>query len=212
MATFYNLSDPICNQLFSHILQSFGDRKELALGWIESEYNASKDYSGNEEGSYESLTRYNTILLKFLKNLKAILEPTDNLLTFLLMKAPVLTKEAFSELEAYINDELFTKMGLTTLRDIIFHRPQSSETALSMLLSFTVDPSEKTRAAATRLVSNKLYQVEEALQLTPTIEKYAVHSFERAQHLDGSYEQDEYGRYLLLYFVLCTKKISLIYR
>lgn len=121
--------------------------------------------------------RYNTLMVCLLKKASSVLESEDRLFSRLVIESPVIPECVMNLLKSDCRDAARSRLGLSTLRDIVLERPGlDRDRCLNILLQFAVDSDGILRAPTIRLVVGKLFQ-----GLTGTIpervEAFAVEAF-----------------------------------
>jgi Symplekin tight junction protein C terminal len=104
-------------------------------------------------------SRYDALLVAMLKKAAAVLEPEDRVFSRLLVEAPVIPDPAIDVVAADCRDAARSRVGLSTLRDIVLERPgPDRDRSLAILLRFTIDEDDIVRGPAIRLVVSKLFE------------------------------------------------------
>jgi Symplekin tight junction protein C terminal len=104
-------------------------------------------------------SNYEMLLSALLKCASMKREPEDRLISRLIVEAPVVTDGAITIVLAHARDAARSRLGLSTLRDIVIERPGSDrDRCLEILLGFTIDDDEVLRGPAIRLVASKLFE------------------------------------------------------
>ena len=122
---------------------------------------------------------YDALLEAAANGLLERLPPTSRALPQMLMEAPALPASIFKLLKSLCaggeedrqqGGERST-LGLSTLRDLVLHRPPVRQRCLMICLEAAVGPDDSVRSKAIRLISNKLFT---QAHLVPIVEAFAL--------------------------------------
>lgn len=121
--------------------------------------------------------RYNTLMVCLLKKASSVLECQDRLFSRLVIEAPVIPECVMDFLKSDCRDAARSRLGLSTLRDIVLERPGlDRDRCLNILLQFAVDSDGVLRALTIRLVIGKLFQGLTGA-IPEKVEAFAVEAF-----------------------------------
>lgn len=132
------------------------------------------------EGEVQLGSRYEALLNLMLKLAASKLEPEDRLFSRLLIEAPTIPDSSLALVVADCRDAARSRLGLTTLRDIVLERPGPDRNrSLSRLLQFTIDEDDILRGPSIRLVVSKLYE-DMSGSIPERVEAFAIKSLSEA--------------------------------
>jgi hypothetical protein len=187
---------------------------------IESTDDSSMDSSPLPRFSVGS--NYDALLSCMLKSASEKLGPEDRLLSRLVVEAPALTDGAIDVVVTHCRDAARSRLGLSTLRDIIIERPgPDRDRCLEVLLGFTTDEDDVLRGPAIRLVASKLFE-DMSGAVPAAIEMFALKAVNDALEEQSKISSSEdtrdtnesvYGpleRNMWLLSALCVKKNALL--
>lgn len=198
----------------------------------DEEDGETSEQTGAITGVYELGSRYEHLLMAMLGAASKTLHSDDRNFSRLIVEAPVIPRAVLDLVMTDCRDAARSRLGLSTLRDVISERPgEDRDRCLAILLQFTVDSDAIVRGPAIRLVVSKVFE-EMSGSVPEAVEIFAIKSFQgaveqlstkREQATDGvlcsdavahSVEEEkdvaQLERHVWLFTALCAKKPSLI--
>jgi hypothetical protein len=167
-------------------------------------------------------SNYEILLSALLKCSSMKRESEDRLISRLIVEAPVVTDGAIAIVLSHARDAARSRLGLSTLRDIVIERPGfDRDRCLDILLGFTIDDDEVLRGPAIRLVASKLFE-DLSGAIPDAVETFAVKAVQDAlescsglpsSSFDREYDQGGLKvleKNLWLLTALCAKKNDLL--
>lgn len=197
-------------------------RHDLALNWLNEEYN------DNRRSQETNIKKYFYWLHKLLEKIIPTLDAKDRILTKLLLEAPDLDSEIVDLVKANLENipERFVSC-VSTLRSLVASKPAIRYPALQVLLDLCTHENDKMRR--TSIVAVKKWNTDEN-EINNKVEEFSVKALNELTTMKDAdkkeekppveQEEDEtnnYGwtekdvvRHAELYFVLCTRRPSLL--
>lgn len=158
---------------------------------------------------------YECLLTKLLHQVKEKVSGNDSAFSRLVIEAPVIPVSVVDMLRDACRDPARSKLGLTTLRDVVIERAGNDrKQCLEQLLLFTVDEEPVLRGPAIRLVANKLF-VDRSGTVPDAIESFALTSLSNGIATVTKYGENEetlsqLERGSMLITALCAQKHELL--
>ncbi|KAI8375827.1 hypothetical protein BD560DRAFT_392035 [Blakeslea trispora] len=196
--------------LLDFIVRDLAARLDLALEWLHAEYLLDKRNARQNMAYTPSYFRWLHALLE--KGIPT-LDAKDRILTKLLLDAPELDDRVIELVRHNLENvpERFVSC-VSTLRSLVTNRPPIRFSALQVLLDLCTNPNDKMRR--TSIVAVKKWNTNQN-DINDRVESFAVEALHTLSN--DSVMTDETGwtekdvvRHAELYFVLCTKKPSLL--
>lgn len=169
--------------------------------------------------------KYEQIFVALLTAATAKLGPEDRMFTRLLVEAPCIPDKALEVVSLDCRDPARSRLGLCTLRDIIYERPGlDRDRCLNALFALTCDVDDVVRGPAIRMVADKIF-LDGSSSVRDRIEDHAVRLFKASISLLPSDEKNlldssdlntgdnftsKVKRNTALLTALCTKKPTLL--
>lgn len=123
---------------------------------------------------------YAKLLEAIVTKAAAVLEPEDRTFTRILVEAPVLTPAVIDRVKADCRDPGRSRIGLSTLKDIVLERPGADrKICLDILLEQALDRDQIHRGPAVRLIANKLFENLDG-PIRARVEEFAVGAMRKA--------------------------------
>ncbi|RCH77617.1 hypothetical protein CU098_003446, partial [Rhizopus stolonifer] len=133
------------------------------------------------------------------------LDAKDRVLTKLLLDAPELDQKVIDLVQQNLNvPERFVSC-VSTLRSLVTNRPPIRLAALQVLLDLCTNPNDKMRR--TSIVAVKKWNTNQE-EMNGRVESFAIKSLHALKSTEWT--EKDVVRHAELYFVLCTKKPSLL--
>ncbi|KAI8144483.1 Symplekin tight junction protein C terminal-domain-containing protein [Fennellomyces sp. T-0311] len=212
--------DRLKDMLVDFIVADLPLRHELALEWLHEEFHC--DTMTKRRDPEHQPTYFKWLLLLLQKGIPT-LEAKDKTLTKLMLDAPALNTEAIDILRRNMREEPQRFVScVSTLRDLVAHRPPVREVCLNVLLDYCINPDVKMRS--TSIVAVKKW-VPDHQAIAPKVEAYAIQALQTltmASLGEDKSENDEMEtdkeawkeqdvvRHAELFFALCAKKNDLL--
>ncbi|KAI7897680.1 uncharacterized protein BX663DRAFT_463206 [Cokeromyces recurvatus] len=221
--------------LLDFVIGNIGQRYELALEWLYEEYLMDKRNQRKKGLGYKP--NYFYWFYKLLEKIIPNLDAKDRILTKLLLDAPELDSKVIDMVKENLNSvpERFVSC-ISTLRNLVISRPAVRFLALQVLLDLCTYENDKMRRTSIVAVKKwnenqvdigdrvEAFSIEALNRLTKEKEEDTMDTNEKKEDVDmtendasmieqGTTErwtEKDVVRYAELYFVLCTKRPSLL--
>ncbi|CAO0793104.1 unnamed protein product [Mucor circinelloides] len=211
--------------LLDFIIEEFASRHDLALEWLHEEYLLDKRNQRLDAGY---IPNYFYWFHKLLEKAIPTLDAKDRVLTKVLLEAPELDEKTIDLIKQNLDSvpERFVPC-VSTLRSLITNRPTVRFMALQVLLDLCTHDNDKMRR--TSIVAVKKWNANQA-DVNTRVETFSIEalhvltrekspatapvaaattSTEQASE-DTAWTEKDVVRHAELYFVLCTKRPSLL--
>jgi hypothetical protein len=220
-----------------HVLESYGERQDLAIEWIHQLYIAEVRREGGGAGKKggkgkEAVLGWEWVLNTLLDGLvdaaraKAAKKESgaaevgveqQRYLTRLIAETPCVGEAVIERVTGMCegDDKAVRGLGLACLRAVVYNHDRWKRGCLEKLLGYTSSVDETLRAPAIRLVCGKQF---EALKVSKEIEEEAVANLRRACRLDEKESMQVEGEApagldrpkIHLFLSLCAQKPRLL--
>lgn len=179
-------------------------RHDLALEWLHEEY--LWDQRQARLNNNYSATYYEWFH-KLLRKTIPTLDTKDKILTKLLLEAPELNEETIELVKENLQSvpERFVSC-VSTLRSLVINRPTVRWMALQVLLDLCINENDQIRQ--TSIMAVKKWN-ENQTQINTKVETFSVEAL-NVLATEGSWDEKDVVRHAQLYFVLCTRRPSLL--
>ncbi|RDD44839.1 Symplekin [Trichoplax sp. H2] len=140
------LRGEVANAFRNYIFEDIRGRFELACTWLTKEYLLSLAASSQSTEIKNDNDGYSQCLAEILKELTDKLDKEDKLFTHFCLEIPRFTSVAYKAIEDYSKNEGSSKLGLSTMYELILRRPVTKAPLMQKLLDLTVFENEQRRA------------------------------------------------------------------
>ncbi|EDV23664.1 uncharacterized protein TRIADDRAFT_57101 [Trichoplax adhaerens] len=140
------LRGEVANAFRNYIFEDIRGRFELACTWLTKEYLLSLAASSQSTEIKNDNDGYSQCLAEILKELTDKLDKEDKLFTHFCLEIPRFTSVAYKVIEDYSKNEGSSKLGLSTMYELILRRPVTKAPLMQKLLDLTVFENEQRRA------------------------------------------------------------------
>lgn len=183
---------------------SYVSRNDLALEWLHEEYVFDQRQSRMDE-NYSPCYFY--WFHKLLEKGIPTLDVKDKILTKLLLEAPELNEETIGLVKENMQSvpERFVSC-VSTLRSLVINRPTVRFMALQVLLDLCINENDQIRQ--TSIMAVKKWN-ENQTDVNTRVETFSVEALNVLATGD-SWDEKDVVRHAQLYFVLCTRRPSLL--
>ncbi|KAG2209164.1 hypothetical protein INT47_005456 [Mucor saturninus] len=190
--------------LLDFVVEDLLSRHDLALEWLHEEYLSDQRQSRLNANFTAS---YYLWFHKLLKKTIPTLDAKDKILTKLLLEAPELNEETIELVKENLQSvpERFVSC-VSTLRNIVINRPTVRWMALQVLLDLCINENDQIRQ--TSIMAVKKWN-ENQTHINTRVESYSVEALQ-VLATEGSWDEKDVVRHAQLYFVLCTRRPSLL--
>ncbi|CEP17304.1 hypothetical protein [Parasitella parasitica] len=199
--------------LIDFVAEDFAARNDLALDWLHEEYLLDKR---NQRLDANSSPSYFYWFHKFLEKIIPTLDAKDRALTKVMLEAPELDEKTIELIKQNLDSvpDRFVPC-LSTLRSLVINRPKARFMALQVLLDLCTHENDKMRR--TSIVAVKKWNSNQA-EINHRVETFSIGALnELAQEKteitadeETTWTEKDVVRHAELYFVLCTKRPSLL--
>ncbi|KAM9590922.1 LOW QUALITY PROTEIN: symplekin-like [Morphnus guianensis] len=164
---------PLKSEVLAFILDDIHGRLGLAFAWLFQEYNA---YLSQFPAS--NLECHDECLIGLLAGLQEKPDQKDGIFTKVVLEALLITKSALEVIRKYCEDESWTYLGMSMLRDLIFKRPLQQFQYLHVLMDLSSHEKDKVRQQALLFIK-RMYEKD---QLWEYVEKFALNYLQLLVH------------------------------
>lgn len=213
--------------LLDFIVQDFASRSDLALEWLHEEYLLDKRNQRLDAGY---IPNYGYWFHKLLEKVIPTLDAKDRILTKVLLDAPELDEKAIDLIKQNLDSvpERFVPC-VSTLRSLVTNRPTVRFMALQVLLDLCTHENDKMRR--TSIVAVKKWNTNQA-EINQRVEAFSIEALnvliqekptitattttddtadvDMTTDENTAWTEKDIVRHAELYFVLCTKRPSLL--
>ncbi|GAA5817883.1 hypothetical protein MFLAVUS_011462 [Mucor flavus] len=194
------------NLLLDFVVEDLLNRHDLALEWLYEEYLFDRQQL-ELNAEYEPCYFY--WFHKLLEKGIPTLDVKDKILTKILLEAPELNEETIEFIKDNLKSvpERFVSC-VSTLRSLVINRPTIRFVALQVLLDLCINENDQIRQ--TSIMAVKKWNDNQS-QVNSRVEQFAISSLNQLTDKEIlTWEEKDVVRHAQLYFVLCTRRPSLL--
>ncbi|KAI9495403.1 Symplekin tight junction protein C terminal-domain-containing protein [Zychaea mexicana] len=186
-------SDHLKEMLVDFIVADLPSRHELAIEWLHEEFHCDtirkRQLTPNDDGYEPTYFKWLQLLLQ--KGIPTLQEAKDKTLSKLMLDAPALNAESIDLIRRNMRENPARFVScVSTLRDLVAHRPPVRQVCLNVLLDYCINRDVKMRS--TSIVAVRKW-VPDHPAIAPQVEAYAIQALQTLTQ-SGDDDDDENGQ------------------